>query len=219
MIEWKTGKSIQTLPGEDAARRRKPDFAGEDMAGEQSRIRTEKGMTRDRVRMSTGKGRNGQKAEETADEGEAERLRAREKGVYYLQFSSKTEEEMRRKLAGQGFSPASVDYAVGYLKERRYLNDEDYARRYVEKNGKRKSERQIRYDLSQKGISSEILDLVLEENPVDELEQILALLEKRGYPKEEANEEETRKQYAYLARRGFSCGDIRAAFEHYARKR
>lgn len=148
-----------------------------------------------------------------------EAAKAREKGVYYLQFSSKTEEEMRRKLAGQGFSPASVDYAVDYLKERRYLNDEDYARRYVEKNGKRKSERQIRYDLSQKGISSEILDLVLEENPVDELEQILALLEKRGYPKEDADEEEIRKQYAYLARRGFSCGSIRAAIEHYARKR
>ena len=122
--------------------------------------RQEKGMAGDRVRTSTGKGRNGQKAEETADEGETERLRAREKGVYYLQFSSKTEEEMRRKLAGQGFSPASVDYAVDYLKERRYLNDEDYARRYVEKNGKRKSERQIRYDLSQKGISSEIIDSV-----------------------------------------------------------
>ena len=65
-----------------------------------------------------------------------EAAKAREKGVYYLQFSSKTEEEMRRKLAEQGFSPASVDSAVKFLKERRYLNDEDYARRYLEKNGK-----------------------------------------------------------------------------------
>ena len=71
-----------------------------------------------------------------------EAAKAREKGVYYLQFSSKTEEEMRRKLAEQGFSPASVDSAVKFLKERRYLNDEDYARRYLEKNGKKKSRKQ-----------------------------------------------------------------------------
>ena len=59
---------------------------------------------------------------------------ARNKGLYYLQFSGKTENEMRKKLAEQGFSPASVEDAVLFLKHYRYLDDEDYARRYVEKN-------------------------------------------------------------------------------------
>ena len=89
MIEWKTGKPIRILPGEDAAGRMKPDFVGEDGDGEQSRIRTEKGMAGDRVRTSTGKGRNGQKAEETADEGETERLRAREKAFTICSFRPK----------------------------------------------------------------------------------------------------------------------------------
>ena len=34
---------------------------------------------------------------------------ARNKGLYYLQFSGKTENEMRKKLAEQEFSPASVE--------------------------------------------------------------------------------------------------------------
>ena len=55
---------------------------------------------------------------------------ARNKGLYYLQFSGKTENEMRKKLAEQGFSPASVEDAVLFLKHYRYLDDEDYARRY-----------------------------------------------------------------------------------------
>ena len=70
-------------------------------------------------------------------------LEARNKGLYYLQFSGKTENEMRKKLAEQGFSPASVEDAVLFLKHYRYLDDEDYARRYVEKNDHKKSIRQM----------------------------------------------------------------------------
>ena len=144
--------------------------------------------------------------------------KAREKGVYYLQFSSKTEEEMRRKLAEQGFSPASVDSAVKFLKERRYLNDEDYARRYLEKNGKKKSRKQLQYELSRKGISREILELVFEEMPGDEREQILEILRKRQFPLDGGELEEKKKICAYLARRGYSWDDINAALDHYARK-
>lgn len=147
-----------------------------------------------------------------------EAAKAREKGVYYLQFSSKTEEEMRRKLAEQGFSPASVDSAVKFLKERRYLNDEDYARRYLEKNGKKKSRKQLQYELSRKGISREILELVFEEIPGDEREQILEILRKRQFPLDGGELEEKKKICAYLARRGYSWDDINAALDHYARK-
>lgn len=75
---------------------------------------------------------------------------ARSKGLYYLQFSGKTENEMRKKLAEQGFSPASVEDAVLFLKHYRYLDDEDYARRYVEKNDHKKSIRQMKFDLARK---------------------------------------------------------------------
>ena len=78
---------------------------------------------------------------------------ARNKGLYYLQFSGKTENEMRKKLAEQGFSPASVEDALLFLKHYRYLDDEDYARRYVEKNDHKKSIRQMKFDLRQKGVA------------------------------------------------------------------
>lgn len=89
---------------------------------------------------------------------------------------------MRKKLAEQGFSPASVDDAVSFLRKYRYLNDEDYTYRYLEKNGKKKSRKQIIFELQRKGIDRETIQTVMEEVPVDEEAQILDLLKKRGFP-------------------------------------
>jgi len=123
----------------------------------------------------------------------AEAKAAREKAVYYLQFSGKTENELRKKLAEKEFSPASINYAIDFVKKYRYLDDGDYARRFIEKNSQKKSRKQIVYELTQKGISRDILDQVLEDVPVDEEMQIIALLEKRGYSGESATKEEKQK--------------------------
>lgn len=141
---------------------------------------------------------------------------AREKAVYYLQFSSKTESELRKKLAEHEFSPASVDYAIQFVKEYRYLDDEDYTRRYIERNGTRKSRKQMRYGLSQKGVAREMIDLVLEDTAVDEETQILSILRKKNYSGAEAEWEETRKITAYLARKGFSYDVILSAMNRFS---
>jgi len=148
----------------------------------------------------------------------SEEKAAREKAVYYLQFSGKTESELRKKLAEKEFSPASVDYAIDFVKRYRYLDDEDYTRRFFEKNGMKKSQKQMIYELTQKGIGREVLERVLEDVSVDEEAQILALLRKRGYAGEDATREEKQKISAYLARKGFSYDAISSALIQFARK-
>ncbi len=74
------------------------------------------------------------------------------------------------------------------------------------------------FELRQKGIDEETLDAAFEENPVDEEEQILRLLEKKGYRGEEAEREEKQKISAYLARKGFAYEAIQRAMINYARK-
>lgn len=144
---------------------------------------------------------------------------ARDKALYYLRFSGKTESELRKKLAEQGFLPASVDKAVDFLKHYRYLDDEDYARRYIEKNGHKKSRKQMTYELRQKGISEELLETVFEEMPVDEEAQIEAILAKRGYAGEAAGREEKQKISAFLARKGFSYDAIQTVLAHYGKEK
>lgn len=140
---------------------------------------------------------------------------ARDKALYYLQFSGKTEAELRKKLAEQGFLPASVDSAVAFLKHYRYLDDEDYVRRYLEKNRRKKSRKQMLYELRQKGVAQEVLEAVLEEMPVDEEAQIEAILTKKRYAGEAASREERQKMTACLARKGFSYDAIQSALARY----
>ena len=147
-----------------------------------------------------------------------EAKKAREKAVYKLQFSGKTECELRKKLAEQEFSPASVDSALEFVKKYRYLDDEDYARRFVEKNGYKKSRKQMVFELTQKGVARDILVAVFEDMEVDEESQILSLLAKKNYPGDDATREEKQKISAYLARKGFSYDAISAALIQYARK-
>ena len=122
--------------------------------------------------------------------------RARERAVYWLKCSARTEEELRRKLRDGHYPERAVDHTIKLLKKYRYIDDEEYARNFVELNGS-------------KGISRECVSRLLEENPVDEEEQVRKLLAKRRFDPENANPKETARQVAYLIRRGFSYETVR----------
>ena len=130
--------------------------------------------------------------------------RARERVVYLLKSSDKTEKELRRKLA-EGFYPQeAADHAISVVKKYHYIDDERYARNYVEQGALKKSRRQIIYDLQKKGIGQETISGLLEECPVDEERQIQEFLRKRRYPGRDASPEEKKKIAAALGRKGFS---------------
>ena len=56
-----------------------------------------------------------------------------------------------------------MDAALDFVKDHGYVNDENYAREYLNDKKGRKSYRQIRMELTRKGISGQILDMVFEE--------------------------------------------------------
>lgn len=130
--------------------------------------------------------------------------RARERVLFLLKSSDKTEQELVRKLKDGGYPKEAIDYAVGFLKEHRFINDENYGRRYVEYNSRRKSEKQIQYELQRKGLDKEVIRDILEEQPVDEESQIKAYIRKKCRNLEELDRKERSKVIAALARKGFS---------------
>ncbi|WP_394523187.1 regulatory protein RecX [Lacrimispora sp. JR3] len=130
--------------------------------------------------------------------------RARERVLFLLKASDKTEQELIRKLKDGAYPKEAIDYAIGFLKEHRFINDEDYGRRYVEYNSRRKSEKQIRYELQRKGLDKEVIRDILEEQPVDEEAQIKAYIRKKCPSLEEMDRKERSKVIAALARKGFS---------------
>ena len=138
--------------------------------------------------------------------------RARERAVYWLKCSARTEEELRRKLRDGAYPPAAVEYVIGLLKEYRYIDDEEYARNFIEIHSKGKSRAELTALLARKGISRECVSRLMMECPVDEESQILRILEKRRFHPEEADQKETARQMAYLMRKGFSYETVKRVF-------
>lgn len=116
-----------------------------------------------------------------------------------------------RKITELPGVPKEVaDRVYDRLAEKKYIDDEKFARWWVENRNARKgsSLRKISVELRGKGVASETIDLVMGEtdrNDEDELAKIIA--KKRGkYP-------DGQKFMQYLARQGFSYDDIKSALE------
>lgn len=134
--------------------------------------------------------------------------RARERVLFLLKSSDKTEQELRRKLKDGGYPKEAADYAIDFLKKHNFINDQDYGRRYVEFNSGRKSERQIRYELQRKGLDKEVIQELLSEQPVDEVAQIQNYVKKKCLNPEEMDFKQRSKMMAALGRKGFSYDAI-----------
>lgn len=139
-----------------------------------------------------------------------QRKSARECALTILERYDRTEMEMRKKLKEKEYTPEEIEETIGFLKEYRYVNDAEYADRYIRVCSLKKSIRQIRCDLERKGVAKELIAERLGENHVDEEEQVRRLLIKKGYrPGERMEPDQYRKLMGALCRKGFSFEVIR----------
>ena len=130
--------------------------------------------------------------------------RAKERALYLLKSSGKTEAWMKKKLQEAGYPEEAVDYAMNFLKEYGFINDRAYAESYVRSYGNRKSRRQLVYELSQKGVSQEEISEAFSGQQVDDVENARQLLRKRLKGKTGISYEESGRLSAFLGRKGYS---------------
>ncbi len=141
--------------------------------------------------------------------------RVRERILWYLDRSDRTEKELRDRLSRSDFSSSVCDEVICRLKEVGVIDDRRYAMRYAERCIEANmSRRQTYAKLISKGISREIANDALGENEVDEGVQIRALIEKK-YKTKLSDPQNTNKVYAALIRKGFSYGAVRDALKAY----
>ena len=139
--------------------------------------------------------------------------RAKRKAMSLLQSMDRTESELRDRLLRQDFPEETVDQAVRYVKSFGYVDDRRYAESFILSRKGRKSRREIYAELSEKKIDGEIVDEMMERcyEESDSGEALRHLLRKKHYDPSRASVEEKQKLYAYLARKGFSYGEIKKA--------
>lgn len=159
-----------------------------------------------------------------------------EAAARFLEVRSRSVVEVRRRLGGAGYRPDLVDGAIARITELGMLDDEAFARTWVESRDRARprGERAIREELRLKGIDRETIDLVLMERRDralalngavgdDDVEPTSAdrtaaerLLAKNARALARVADPRKRRQraYALLARHGFdpeTCRDVAAS--------
>ena len=144
--------------------------------------------------------------------------RAKLRALHLLSDMDRTENALREKLR-LGLSPQEImDAAVEYVRSFGYLNDARYAENFVRSRQGIKSRREIRAQLLQKGVPSELIEDAFEACGEEggEADAIRRLLEKKRFDPVCADEREIQRLYGYLARKGFSYETVRQVIQNYA---
>lgn len=130
--------------------------------------------------------------------------------LHFLSFRPRSEQEVRRYLRKRGAGDAAAEEVVAGLKRQRLVDDEAFARFWVE-NRQRfrpRGERLLQSELRAKGVSRETVQAAHEdEAPADE--EALAERAAESYVRRLRGQpwlEFRRKLSAFLVRRGFSYG-------------
>ena len=132
-----------------------------------------------------------------------------------LDYSARSESEIRKKLAEKGFLPPVLDAVVSRLTEARLLNDLELAKRMTEFSGKSRGIYAVKQKLRARGIREEDAEEALSQ--ISEDDQLSAAKDTarklmRKYASLE-NRERRAKLSQALARRGFGWNVISEALE------
>lgn len=141
--------------------------------------------------------------------------RGKERALYYLKNSDKTSYQMRTKLR-EGFYPEDIiDKVIEFLSKYGYVDDLQYAIRFISYNINKKSYIKIKEKLRTKGIERGIIDEAFENidefsvdgsNEASQIELIRKLIVKKLKPGMDVQTEN--KLVMSVVRKGFMFDDV-----------
>lgn len=107
------------------------------------------------------------------------------------------------------FSDEDVEAIISRLQEKNYLNDENFARFYLENRNVSKgaSVKKLRLELLKKGVDKNLIDSLFAENLRNDDEEIKKIIAKKRHKYDDEH------LLAYLVRQGFSYDDAKNAID------
>lgn len=140
--------------------------------------------------------------------------RAYEQAVRFLGTRPRSQAEVRRKLKEKEVAPAVIDVVLNRLEQNGYLNDREFARYWISNREmfNPRSAGALRYELREKGVSSTLIDEVLE--VYDETAAALQAAQKKaGRLREKDPQLFRQKLIGYLVQRGFDYETARGVVD------
>ncbi len=144
--------------------------------------------------------------------------RARERMLYLLKDSDKTERQIREKLEAGYYPKTAIEAAVAFGKKYHYIDDIRYAENFIRGKGQQLSRKELEYKLQQRGIGKEMYQNLYEELEEDGTQEDAALerlIQKKNVNFSEITPEEKQKLYAYFIRKGFSYEAVRKKLDEF----
>lgn len=143
----------------------------------------------------------------------SELIFAKEIAYKFLSSRPRTQKEVEERLRRKGVDENIISRVIEEIKNYGFINDLEYARSFVFDRVRSKTlgKSALKHALLAKGISNEVIEQVLSErdNAVDEFEIAFALANqklkqiKSSKKKKKDKNEQKKKIYEFLARRGF----------------
>lgn len=125
--------------------------------------------------------------------------------VRFLSYRPRSAAEVRQRLRKNGFHPDVADAVLGRLREQRFVDDDAFAKFWVEnrKTFSPRGERLLKLELRQKGVDSETITSLVDD--ADDAEAAFAVAAKKAKSLGSCDCQEFRQRMgAFLQRRGFA---------------
>ena len=145
---------------------------------------------------------------------ENERSEALDKGMKHLSVSMKTEKEMRDFLKKKGYVEAVIDFVIEKLTGYGFLNDEEYAKAYIQSNSRKKGRLLLSNELKRRGLQEEEIDTAMESLSGEK--EAAAEILKKYMKSKDCSKENLYKAFRYLLSKGFEYETAKDALSDFA---
>ena len=145
---------------------------------------------------------------------EDDKIEALNKAVSYVSKTLKTKKQVKTYLENKGYDEEIIWYCIDKLKEYNYINDTEYAKRYIESTSKNQGKRLIEYKLMMKGLKKADVSEAYEQSSVSSKENATEIATKYLKNKEKTKEN-LAKAYRYLIGKGFSHEEVGYAISRF----
>lgn len=145
-----------------------------------------------------------------------EKARALSAALAFLAYRPRSEREVRDRLRQKGYPPEAIAAAVEKLQGWRYLDDADFARRWVEnrETHQPRGRRLLEQELRRKGIDRDTARETVEDAGIDERAAALELARDRLRRLSGGDPATNRRRLAdFLARRGYGWDVVRPTLD------
>ncbi len=141
--------------------------------------------------------------------------KAYDRALNQLARRPRSEWELRDYLRRKEYQPEIIETVIDRLRDRGYIDDADFAQRWVENRRLLKpiSKRRLTQELKQKRVSDEIISNTLASDETDERAVLKELIEKK---RRQTRYHDEQKLVQYLMRQGYNYEDIKSVLSELA---